>query len=288
VRDFWRSTPGTLADFATRITGSSDLYGRGRRPTASVNLVTVHDGFTLSDLVSYDSKHNQANGEGNRDGSDDNRSWNCGVEGATDDPAVLALRARQRRNLLATVLLSEGVPLLLGGDELGRTQGGNNNAYCQDNAISWVDWAAADTELIEFVARLCRLRREQPILRRTRFFGPGDVRWLRPDGMPMEAGDWSNPDARAVSRRGRRRRTSRQRVVGPADVPAPRRRPLVRRARHRRPRHSAGRRRHARAQRPLAGAPGRQPRDARSPRAMAGCQRNSWLISTTLPSGSVV
>jgi isoamylase len=199
VRDFWRSTPGTLADFATRITGSSDLYGRGRRPPASVNLVTVHDGFTLSDLVSYDAKHNEANGEGNRDGSDDNRSWNCGVEGPADEPAVLLLRARQRRNLLATLLLSVGIPLLPAGDELGRTQGGNNNAYCQDNAISWIDWAAADTELIEFVARLCRLRREQPVLRRTRFFGPGDVQWLRPDGMPMEAGDWSNPDARAVT-----------------------------------------------------------------------------------------
>jgi isoamylase len=199
VRDFWRSTPATLADFATRITGSSDLYGRGRRPTASVNLVTVHDGFTLSDLVSYDAKHNEANGEGNRDGSDDNRSWNCGVEGPTDDPAVLALRERQRRNLLATLLLSEGIPLLLGGDELGRTQGGNNNAYCQDNAISWVDWEAADAELIDFVAQLCRLRREQPILRRTRFFVPGEIQWLRPDGSPMEAGDWSTPDARALT-----------------------------------------------------------------------------------------
>jgi isoamylase len=199
ARDFWRSAPGTLADFATRITGSSDLYGRGRRPTASVNLVTVHDGFTLSDLVSYDAKHNEANGEGNRDGSDDNRSWNCGVEGPTDDAAVLVLRERQRRNLLATLLLSEGIPLLLGGDELGRAQGGNNNAYCQDNAISWVDWAAADAELIEFVARLCRLRRDQPILRRTRFFAPGEIQWLRPDGSPMGAGDWSTPDARAVT-----------------------------------------------------------------------------------------
>ncbi len=199
ARDFWRGTPGTLADFATRITGSSDLYGRGRRPTASVNLITVHDGFTLSDLVSYDAKHNEANGEGNRDGSNDNRSWNCGIEGPTDDPAVLALRERQRRNLLATLLLSEGIPLLLGGDELGRTQGGNNNAYCQDNAISWVDWEAADAELIEFVARLCRLRRDQPILRRTRFFAPGEIQWLRPDGSPMEAGDWSTPGARAVT-----------------------------------------------------------------------------------------
>jgi isoamylase len=199
VRDFWRSTPGTLGDFATRITGSSDLYGRGRRPTASVNLVTVHDGFTLADLVRYDAKHNEANGEGNRDGTDDNRSWNCGVEGPIDDPTVVALRARQQRNLLATLLLSEGIPLLLGGDELGRTQGGNNNAYCQDNAISWVDWEVADAELIEFVARLCRLRREQPVLRRTRFFDPGDIQWLRPDGAPMEPGDWSNPDARAIT-----------------------------------------------------------------------------------------
>jgi isoamylase len=182
-----------------RITGSSDLYGRRRRPTASVNLVTVHDGFTLADLVRYDAKHNEANGEGNRDGTDDNRSWNCGVEGPIDDPTVVALRARQQRNLLATLLLSEGIPLLLGGDELGRTQGGNNNAYCQDNAISWVDWEVADAELIEFVARLCRLRREQPVLRRTRFFDPGDIQWLRPDGAPMEPGDWSNPDARAIT-----------------------------------------------------------------------------------------
>jgi isoamylase len=141
VRDFWRGTPGTLADFATRLTGSADLYGRTRRPTASINLVTVHDGFTLTDLVSYDAKHNEANGEDNRDGNDDNRSWNRGAEGPTDDPSVLELRARQRRNLLATLLLSEGIPLLLGGDELGRTQRGNNNAYCQDNAISWIDWA---------------------------------------------------------------------------------------------------------------------------------------------------
>ena len=135
MRDFWRSHDGLLGEFATRFAGSSDLYGgRGRRPTASVNLITVHDGFTLADLVSYDAKHNEANGEGNRDGTDDNRSWNCGVEGPTDDPAVLALRARQQRALLTTLLLSFGVPLLLGGDELGRTQQGNNNAYCQDNA----------------------------------------------------------------------------------------------------------------------------------------------------------
>ncbi len=132
ARDFWRGTESTLGDFATRVTGSADLYGHGRRPTASINLVTVHDGFTLADLVSYDAKHNEANGEDNRDGTDDNRSWNCGAEGPTDDRQINALRARQRRNLLATLMLSEGVPLLLGGDELGRTQQGNNNAYCQD------------------------------------------------------------------------------------------------------------------------------------------------------------
>jgi isoamylase len=201
VRDFWRGAPGTLGDFATRLTGSADLFGGDRRPSASVNLVTVHDGFTLNDLVSYDAKHNEANGEDNRDGTDDNRSWNCGTEGPTDDAAILALRARQRRNLLATLLLSEGVPLLVAGDEFGRTQQGNNNAYCQDNEISWLDWeaAAAEHELTDFVAGLIRLRREAPVLHRTRFLGPGDIRWLRPDGGPMTDGDWANPDARAVA-----------------------------------------------------------------------------------------
>jgi len=201
VRDFWRSVPGTLADFATRVTGSSDLYGRGRRPTASVNLVTVHDGFTLNDLVSYDRKHNERNGEDNRDGSDDNRSWNCGAEGSTDDPGILELRARQRRNLMATLLLSEGIPLLLAGDELGRTQGGNNNAYCQDTPTSWLDWSAAGREapLVEFVAALCRLRRTAPILRAARFPSADEVGWLRPDGQPMGAEDWTNPEARAVA-----------------------------------------------------------------------------------------
>ncbi len=161
VRDFWRSTASTLPDLATRVSGSRDLYGHGgRRPAASVNILTVHDGFTLADLVSYDAKHNEANGENNRDGTDDNRSWNCGVEGPSDDPAVLALRARQRRNLIATLLLSEGVPLLLGGDEFARSQGGNNNAYCQDNELTWFDWQAVaqNTDLVEFTARLCRLR----------------------------------------------------------------------------------------------------------------------------------
>ncbi len=201
VRDFWRSADGTLPDYATRIMGSSDLYGRGRRPTASINLITVHDGFTLSDLVSYDAKHNEANGEDNRDGTDDNRSWNCGVEGPTDDQVVLALRKQQRRNFLATLLLSEGVPLLLGGDELGRTQRGNNNAYCQDNEISWVDWSmvGGGDDLTELVASLCRLRLSTQALHRSRFFAEGEILWLRPDGGQMTPDDWSEPFAHAVA-----------------------------------------------------------------------------------------
>jgi isoamylase len=201
VRDFWRGAAGALPDFATRLSGSSDLYGRGRRPAASINLITVHDGLTLTDLVSYDHKHNEANGEGNRDGTDDNRSWNCGVEGPTDDASVLALRARQRRNLLATLLLSEGVPLILAGDELGRTQRGNNNAYCHDDPISWVDWSTADTpaDVTEFVAALCRFRLSHPALRRRRFFTEGEILWLRPDGEQMTADDWNTPFARAVA-----------------------------------------------------------------------------------------
>lgn len=149
VRDFWRGTPGTIGEFASRLTGSSDLYeSSGRRPYASINFITAHDGFTLQDLVSYNTKHNEANGENNADGTNDNRSWNCGVEGPTDDAAVLALRERQKRNLLATLLLSQGVPMLLAGDELGRTQDGNNNAYCQDNELSWVDWGRADRKSV--------------------------------------------------------------------------------------------------------------------------------------------
>ena len=210
VRDFWRSTPGTLPDFATRISGSRDLYGHGgRRPTASVNLVTVHDGFTLADLVSYDGKHNESNGEDNRDGTDDNRSWNCGVEGATDDPAVLELRARQRRNFIATLLLSEGVPLLLGGDEFARSQSGNNNAYCHDDELTWFDWdaAAQNADLVDFTARLCRLRAEHPVFRRRQFLlgkpahasERDDLDWYRPDGGEMTAEDWSSSYARAVT-----------------------------------------------------------------------------------------
>jgi glycogen operon protein len=210
VRDYWRSTAGTIPDLATRISGSRDLFGHGgRRPTASVNIVTVHDGFTLSDLVSYNAKHNEANGDDNRDGSDDNRSWNCGAEGPTDDPAVLDLRARQRRNFIATTMLSEGVPLLLGGDEFARTQNGNNNAYCQDNELTWFDWGAATDEgaLIDFTARLCRLRQEHPVFRRRQFLtgtpAHGAVRddldWYRPDGIEMDTQDWNDPGARAVT-----------------------------------------------------------------------------------------
>jgi isoamylase len=210
VRDFWRSTGGTLADFATRISGSRDLFGHGgRRPTASVNIVTVHDGFTLADLVSYDGKHNEANGENNRDGTDDNRSWNCGVEGPTDDLIVRELRARQRRNFIATLMLSERVPSLLGGDEFARGQGGNNNAYCQDDELTWFDWsqAAANSDLVDFTASLCRLREEHPVFRRRQFFTGtqaqgatrDDLDWYRPDGIEMSAEDWNAPFARAVA-----------------------------------------------------------------------------------------
>ncbi|HVX20986.1 MAG TPA: glycogen debranching protein GlgX [Acidimicrobiales bacterium] len=203
VRDFWRSHDGLLGDFACRLTGSADLFDRDRRrPTASVNLVTVHDGFTLADLVAYDGKHNDANGDDNRDGTDDNRSWNCGVEGPTDDPAVRALRGRQQRALLATLLLSDGVPLLLGGDELGRTQRGNNNAYCQDNDLSWFDWAAVDADLLAFTRRLVALRRGHPVFRRDRFLDGPDaaaVQWFTPAGTEMTAADWADPGARAVA-----------------------------------------------------------------------------------------
>ena len=208
VRDHWRGEPATLDELAYRLTGSSDLYGDdGRRPSASVNFVTAHDGFTLADLVSYNEKHNEANGEDSRDGESHNRSWNCGVEGPTDDPAVLALRRRQQRNFLATLLLSQGLPMLLGGDEIGRTQRGNNNAYGQDNEISWFDWEAADGELLEFAARLVRIRREHPVFRRRRFFQGCPVRgsaecdlvWLRPDGREMDEEDWGTGFARSLA-----------------------------------------------------------------------------------------
>jgi isoamylase len=207
VRDFWRGEPATLADFGFRFTGSSDLYqADGRRPYASVNFVTCHDGFTLEDLVSYNQKHNEANGEDNRDGESYNRSWNCGIEGQTDDPDVRALRDRQKRNFLATVLLSQGVPMILGGDEMGRTQCGNNNAYCQDNDISWFDWERMDSDLMGFVARVIRLRRDHPVFRRRRFFQGvqiqseelTDIAWFKPDGGQMGAADWRNGYARSL------------------------------------------------------------------------------------------
>jgi isoamylase len=203
LRDFWRSGEGLLDDFARRLCGSSDLFSAaGRRPTASVNLITVHDGFTLTDLVSYNEKHNEANGEANRDGNNDNRSWNCGVEGPATDPEVLALRGRQRRVLLTSLLLSFGVPLLLGGDELGRTQRGNNNAYCQDNALSWFDWTTADGQLTEFTRTLIALRRAHPVFRRRRFLTGVEARelqWFTPSGTEMTAADWDNPSSRAVA-----------------------------------------------------------------------------------------
>jgi glycogen operon protein len=203
MRDFWRSQDGLLGDFANRFTGSADLFfSKGRRPTASVNFLTVHDGFTLTDLVSYDTKHNDANGEANADGTNDNRSWNCGAEGATADPEVLALRARQRRALLSTLLLSFGVPLLLGGDELGRTQLGNNNAYCQDNPVTWFDWAHADGELLAFTRRLISLRQAHPVFRRYRFLAGAEaeqLRWYTPAGEVMTEQDWADPGARALA-----------------------------------------------------------------------------------------
>jgi isoamylase len=200
VRDFWRSQDGLLGQVATRVAGSPDLYGWSRRrPAASINFITSHDGFTLRDLVSYDTKHNQANGEADRDGTDDNRSWNCGVEGPSDDPAIVALRARQSRALLATLALSRGVPMLGGGDELGRTQGGNNNAYCQDNEISWYDWSAVDHDLLAFTRRLLALRHAHPVLRRRNFATVRDLGWYTPAGTPMTEGDWQWPGARTVA-----------------------------------------------------------------------------------------
>ncbi|WP_243878195.1 glycogen debranching protein GlgX [Streptomyces sp. SUK 48] len=211
VRDFWRAEPGSLGEFASRLTGSSDLYQHSRRrPRASVNFVTAHDGFTLRDLVSYNDKHNEANGEDNRDGESHNRSWNCGAEGDTTDPAVLGLRGRQQRNLLATLLLSQGIPMLCHGDELGRSQRGNNNAYCQDNTISWVDWELTDEQrnLADFTRNLIALRAAHPVLRRHRFFRGEtatnaaqplpDLVWLRPDAGEMTGRDWQRGDAHSV------------------------------------------------------------------------------------------
>jgi isoamylase len=204
MRDFWRGARTGVADVAYRLTGSSDLYQADtRRPWASVNFVTAHDGFTLHDLVSYNDKHNEANGEGNRDGTSDNRSWNCGVEGPTEDSEVCFLRERQRRNFLTSLLLSQGVPMLLAGDELGRTQLGNNNAYCQDNEVSWVDWELDEERvaLLDFVSAIVALRRQHPVFRRHTFFqgravhgAVKDIGWFTPDGTEMDEADWRAPD----------------------------------------------------------------------------------------------
>ncbi|MBB5867886.1 glycogen operon protein [Allocatelliglobosispora scoriae] len=211
VRDFWRGEPATLAEFASRITGSPDLYlDDGRKPFHSINFVTCHDGFTLADLVSYTEKSNWANGEENRDGEGHNRSWNCGIEGPTDDPGVLALRARHQRNLLATLLLSQGVPMIGHGDELGRTQRGNNNGYCQDNELTWIDWDGIDDELLDFVRTLTAFRARHQVFLRRRFFtglpvhsrSAGspvpDLAWFTPDGREMTGDDWGNDFGRAV------------------------------------------------------------------------------------------
>lgn len=208
VRDFWRGALPDVRDIGYRLTGSSDLYAwGGRRPYASVNFVTAHDGFTLRDLVSYENKHNEDNGEDNRDGTNDNRAWNGGSEGETDDPAVNALRLKQLRNLLTTLLLSTGVPMLVAGDEMGRTQGGNNNAYCQDNEISWLDWSLLDEPrwrgLAELTARVLALRHRHPVLRRRAFFsgtpqapdGLRDLAWFTAQGAEMTEGDWYAPAA---------------------------------------------------------------------------------------------
>ncbi|MDQ2723971.1 MAG: glycogen debranching protein GlgX [Actinomycetota bacterium] len=210
VRDYWRSQPGTVGEFAARLTGSSDLYeDDGRSPGASVNFITAHDGFTLADLVSYNDKHNEANGEEGRDGADDNRSWNCGVEGPAGDPVINDLRARQHRNFLATLFLSQGVPLLMAGDEMGRSQGGNNNAYCQDNETSWLDWSQRDhnLELLGFTRQLLDLRLSHPGLRRRGWFqgrpirgrGQADIVWLDPSGEEMSDEQWEQSFARSLA-----------------------------------------------------------------------------------------
>ncbi|HEV7349568.1 glycogen debranching protein GlgX [Telluribacter sp.] len=207
MRDYWRGENSMLAEFAMRFTGSSDLYeGDNRRPTASVNFITAHDGFTLNDLVTYNEKYNDANGEDNNDGESHNRSWNCGVEGPTDDPEIIDLRNRQKRNLLATMFLSQGVPMLVAGDEISRTQGGNNNAYCQDNEISWLDWENADKDLLAFTQKLIALNRNHPVFCRRRWFqgqpikgtGVEDIAWFLPEGTEMNEENWSHDFAKSL------------------------------------------------------------------------------------------
>ncbi|OBB70527.1 glycogen debranching enzyme GlgX [Mycobacterium sp. 852014-52144_SCH5372336] len=211
VRDYWRGEPATLDELAYRLTGSADLYEQtGRRPVASINFVIAHDGFTLRDLVSYNEKHNEANGEDNNDGESHNRSWNCGAEGPTDDPEINALRSRQQRNFLTTLLLSQGVPMIAHGDELGRTQQGNNNVYCQDNELSWIDWSDPDTDLMEFTRKVSALRAAHPVFRRRRFFsgrpvrqrggdGLPDIAWFAPDGSEMSDEDWETGYAKSIA-----------------------------------------------------------------------------------------
>jgi isoamylase len=208
IRDYWRGADSMLGEFALRLTGSPDLYKEDyRRPTASINFVTAHDGFTLNDLVSYNEKHNDANGENNNDGESHNRSWNCGVEGPTDDPAINKLRNQQKRNFLTTLFLSQGVPMLVAGDELGRTQGGNNNAYCQDNEISWINWEKKDNDLLEFTKKLIHLYKEHPVFTRKRWFqgypikgiGVEDIAWFLPDGNEMSEENWNNDFAKSLA-----------------------------------------------------------------------------------------
>jgi glycogen operon protein len=209
MRAYWKGDGGLIGDFARRLTGSHDLFGKNDRgPIASVNFITAHDGFTLNDLVSYNDKHNEANGEENRDGSDNNVSWNGGAEGPTDDAEIGKLRERQKRNFLATLLVSQGVPMITAGDEVGRTQGGNNNAYCQDNEINWHDWYWDDNRwsLLNFTKKLIRMRKDHPIFRRRDFFlgvpvgesGRKDVAWLKPDGHEMTPEEWEKEFARSL------------------------------------------------------------------------------------------
>ncbi len=208
LRDYWRGTDRTLAEFAYRFTGSSDLYETSdRRPTASINFITAHDGFTLNDLVSYNEKHNEANGENNQDGEDHNRSWNCGAEGLTDDPDINTLREKQKRNFLATLFLSQGVPMLLAGDEMGRTQQGNNNAYCQDNEISWLDWEHTDENLLEFTKKIIKFRKEHPVFHRRRWFQGqpihgseiDDIEWFTTNGEVMNDDDWNQGHVKSLT-----------------------------------------------------------------------------------------
>ncbi|MGC1738253.1 glycogen debranching protein, partial [Mycobacterium sp.] len=211
VRDYWRGEPATLGEFASRLTGSSDLYeATGRRPGASINFVTAHDGFTLNDLVSYNEKHNEANGEHNRDGESHNRSWNCGVEGPTDDPEILDLRRRQMRNIMATLMLSQGTPMIAHGDEIGRTQHGNNNVYCQDSELSWMEWSLVDknSDLLSFTRKATALRKNHPVFRRRRFFDGRpirsadqvrDIAWLTPAGEVMTSEDWDSQFGKSIT-----------------------------------------------------------------------------------------